>query len=195
MPTLTITSKDLENLESLKAKYEELNTADHLKEDVVEDIKKRAGVNTLMRMAAVNSVNRNLKQEDDEMSDWYNRMNDLLGKSSTKNGELNSELNPGKGTEMMVAGDVNITEVSKEKEEEKIEIAPNVPAIVSPNTMVQNLTASAISAMVGAGLLASGIVIGNGGEEQIKQEPTKPPPVSAPIVDTDTIGILEPDKD
>lgn len=156
--------------------------------EIPDHIKKRSGIDLLMRMTAVGTVDRNLKTEDAEMKDWYNRQNAAIDGNS--NGELE---NIGEGNDMMVAGDNTVNhnyyQKSEEKIEKKQEIIPKIEE-KKQNPLVQG----AISAALGAGLLGGGM--GLGSYLNSSPEPIKPPVVETPqIEDTDTIGILEPDKE
>ncbi len=158
--------------------------------EIPDHVKKRNNIDLLMRLSAVGSVNRNLKTEDDEMKDDYNRQNSLLYGGS--NGELETieETN-----DMLVAGDNNNTVNHNyyEKAEEKKAIDVQLPQKIEEkktNPLVQG----AISAALGAGLLGGGMGLGSFLNDT--PEPIKPPVVNTPqIEDTDTIGVLEPDKE
>ncbi len=163
--------------------------------EIPDHVKKRTGIDLLMRLSAVGSVNRNLKTEDAEMKDWYNRQNDLLDGGS--NGELETieETN-----DMLVAGDNNNTinhnyyeKAEEKKPEEKKAVDVQIPQKIEEKK-TNPLVEKAITAALTVGLLGVGGVVGNSLNDT--SEPIKPPVVNThQIEDTDTIGVLEPDKE
>lgn len=185
MPTLVITSKDEKKLKAFKEVYKEMESATlDAPSEMIDHLKKKAGISRLMQMVGVKTMDRNLKNEDAEMVDDYNRQNRLLG-GGKSNGDLKV---PKDKNDMMVAGDYNVTHVQEPSEPK----TPQAPQEKKKNPLLQNL----LSAALGAGLLGGGVGLGqilNGKKEEVLEHKT--PAITKPVEDTDTIGVLEPDRD
>ena len=153
-------------------------------------IRKRAGVDRLMRMAVIQSVDRNLRNEDQEMVDDYQRLSRLIhGDDEHANGEDDTV-----GNSTMIAGDQKTEHHYHLPEKEDVVPSDALKQIVPPPAAATSMFwRYAVAALTGGALLGGGAGL-SAFFSPDADPPDKPATPAGPTVDKDTIGRFQLDR-
>lgn len=165
----------------------------------MEYLKDLGGIQQLMKLVAVDSVKRGLEQEDEEMADQYKRMTGMLYDEQSSKPLDSPQGGSGKGGSMLVAGGIHIDlspqempPLSKQAQQATRE-QQQVQQPSSGSSGSNGLRNTLLALLTGAGLAGGGVGLGTMLDQDEEPSPA-PQQEQATVEDTDTIGILEPDK-